>query len=133
MSANNNDSSIQTSSSLTLTSSLTKKINEDNKRKKSPFTMQKELFLNHSELLAKYSQGSRSFSPIRKRVTDKINQCAIDLLSSHRPFLSKRKKVTFKSNFIEIINVISYKKYYIEEEKDKQQHKLISRCNCFIL
>lgn len=133
MSANNNDSLLQTTSSLTPSNSINKKSSEEPKRRKSPFSMQKELFLNHSELLAKYSQSSHSVSPVRKRVADKINPKSFDLQTNSKLVSGKKKKrVLFKGNFIQIINVISYKKYYIEEEKQQRKQEHISRCNCFI-
>lgn len=132
MSNNNLDSSIQTTScsvNLTPNNSINKKQTDEVKKKRSPYQTQKEIFMKRKDMIDSMHDVPKSLSPKRRR---KINfqiddKYGIDLSVSGLN-VNKKKKVTFKGNFVQVIKVVSYKRYYIEGSKSDET----VRCNCFI-
>lgn len=124
------DSSIQTTSCSVNSppnTSLNKRSLSDIKKKKTAYQAQKEIFLKRKDMDYSKQNKLNSLTPQQKRTIEyreRKGTFEINSFNSHK----KKKMVTFKGNFIQVINVKSYKKLYSEELKNDNNGK----CNCFI-
>ncbi len=86
------------------------------------------------KVLSNKKNNKDDSSPIRKSPTkkhNKIKSCAtFSSAKKHNPAIKLKKIVSFKKDFVEVIEVPSFKEYNMEAN-DHNGKKEIS-CNCFV-
>ena len=81
--------------------------------------------LSNSKMKSKVHHPSRPYSSLMDSKYIKLNKIKIGKKR-------KAKKVTFKKNFTEVVDVESYKKYNLENNNISHTDKSNTKCTCFI-